>query len=71
MSFKKSQNNQIKSLCIGICEIEVDSGLCSGCLRNINEIITWAILSEEARDQIVNRLHLRKIENSANEDRTK
>jgi len=61
MSTKMSQNNQIKSPCIGICEIEVDSGLCLGCLRDINEIIVWATLSDEMRDEIMATLYLRKI----------
>jgi uncharacterized protein len=37
------------SPCIGICSMDQESGLCSGCLRTIDEIAGWGGASEQAR----------------------
>jgi predicted Fe-S protein YdhL (DUF1289 family) len=31
----------VPSPCINVCEIAPDTGLCRGCLRNIDEIANW------------------------------
>jgi predicted Fe-S protein YdhL (DUF1289 family) len=31
----------VPSPCISLCEMAPDTGLCRGCLRNIDEIIKW------------------------------
>jgi predicted Fe-S protein YdhL (DUF1289 family) len=31
----------VPSPCISLCDMAPDTGLCRGCLRNIDEIIAW------------------------------
>ncbi|MGF1562236.1 MAG: DUF1289 domain-containing protein [Geminicoccaceae bacterium] len=50
----------IPSPCIGICKLERDTGLCSGCLRTIEEIAGWSGYSEAERLHIVNALRHRR-----------
>lgn len=40
---------EIESPCIKICVIEPKSRLCTGCLRSIDEIGAWSLMSPEAR----------------------
>ena len=37
----------VPSPCISLCEMAPDTGLCRGCLRNIDEIIAWGSASDE------------------------
>ncbi|MFI0396906.1 DUF1289 domain-containing protein [Paracoccus jiaweipingae] len=46
--------------CIGICDIDGASGLCIGCLRNIDEIIAWGGLTPDQRRAIIADLPGRK-----------
>lgn len=32
----------VPSPCISLCEMAPDTGLCRGCLRTIDEIISWS-----------------------------
>lgn len=36
----------VPSPCISLCEMAPDTGLCRGCLRTIDEIISWSSASE-------------------------
>jgi len=42
------------SPCIDVCRIDPDSGLCTGCLRTLDEIAGWAGYSDEEK-RVVNR----------------
>ena len=46
----------MKSPCINICQIDTKSGLCTGCLRTLDEIASWASYSEAKRNQILAEL---------------
>ena len=46
------------SPCISVCAIGVD-GLCSGCLRDLNEIAGWARMSPAEQWRVVARLEER------------
>ena len=46
-----AQNRQqpVPSPCISICRMDPDNGLCLGCWRDIDEIITWGRLDEDGK----------------------
>jgi len=48
------------SPCIGLCRIDAASGLCSGCLRSLDEIALWSQLSNPQRAKIMAGLSARK-----------
>ena len=39
----------VSSPCIDVCRIDDSSGLCSGCLRTLDEIATWSQLGDDAK----------------------
>ena len=39
--------NKIISPCVGVCEIDVQSQLCIGCLRSTDEIAMWPQIDYE------------------------
>jgi predicted Fe-S protein YdhL (DUF1289 family) len=39
----------VPSPCVSICTMDPASGLCLGCLRTIDEIATWSMMSEAAK----------------------
>lgn len=50
----------IDTPCIGICDIDTASGLCIGCLRDIDEIIAWGGMPPDRRRAIMAELPGRK-----------
>jgi predicted Fe-S protein YdhL (DUF1289 family) len=42
--------------CVKVCVVDTESGLCLGCLRTLDEIATWASLTDEDRAAIVGQL---------------
>jgi uncharacterized protein len=50
----------MKSPCINICQIDQTRGLCTGCLRTLDEIAGWAGYSDKKRDEIMSDLSRRK-----------
>ncbi|HQR04127.1 MAG: DUF1289 domain-containing protein [Proteobacteria bacterium] len=43
---------QVTSPCCGICELDPDSGLCTGCYRTLDEIACWCMADEAVRRAI-------------------
>jgi predicted Fe-S protein YdhL (DUF1289 family) len=39
----------IASPCINVCKMDAQSGLCTGCLRTIDEITVWSRLDDRRR----------------------
>jgi predicted Fe-S protein YdhL (DUF1289 family) len=39
----------VPSPCISLCEMDKQTGLCRGCLRTIDEIMTWGSASDEVK----------------------
>jgi uncharacterized protein len=56
----------IKTPCVGICEIDIGSQLCRGCRRSKAEIGAWIAMSNEEREDLMDLLHFRSIENGEN-----
>lgn len=48
------------SPCIKICVIDRQRGLCTGCLRTLDEIAAWSRLTPEARRRIMDDLPARR-----------
>lgn len=43
----------IATPCINICRMDKQSGLCTGCLRTIEEITIWSRTDDETRQRIL------------------
>lgn len=52
--------SDIESPCIQVCRIDAQSGLCTGCLRTLDEIAGWATLSATERDAVMAALPSRE-----------
>ena len=48
------------SPCIRVCKIDAQNGLCTGCLRTLDEIAAWSRLDDAAKTRIYSDLELRK-----------
>ena len=42
-------HHPVPSPCVSVCRMDPHSGLCLGCWRNIDEIITWGRMGEEGK----------------------
>ena len=51
----------IKSPCKKICQLDMKTGLCKGCLRNQSEISGWITMSEVEKKNVLKKLILRKL----------
>ena len=49
------QEQQMQSPCVGICEVQ--EGTCTGCLRTLDEIRDWTTMTQEERDNIMERIN--------------
>ena len=45
----------IVSPCVNICEMG-DDGLCDGCLRTLDEIAAWGVMSPQLRLHVIDEL---------------
>jgi len=59
----------MKSPCINICQIERATGLCTGCLRTLDEIAGWAGYSDDKRTEVLSDLKRRRAAAAATEER--
>ncbi|MEM7070649.1 MAG: DUF1289 domain-containing protein [Pseudomonadota bacterium] len=50
----------IPSPCVGVCQLDDQTGFCKGCLRTSNEIAIWRSTSNAERYQIVQDLRDRR-----------
>lgn len=50
------KRDEVESPCIKVCVIHPQSRLCTGCLRSINEISTWNIMSADERRAVLAEL---------------
>ncbi|MEO0421468.1 MAG: DUF1289 domain-containing protein [Pseudomonadota bacterium] len=53
-SSSTSASPQVKSPCIGVCELDM-AGICLGCGRSGEEITVWSRASDALRQEIVDR----------------
>jgi uncharacterized protein len=50
----------LKSPCVKVCLMSPESGLCTGCLRTLDEIARWSAMSDAEREQVFLLLEKRK-----------
>ena len=52
----------VPSPCISMCEMAPDTGLCRGCLRNIDEIIAWGGANDDYKRAVWTQIRRRESE---------
>ncbi|WP_265499328.1 DUF1289 domain-containing protein [Paracoccus beibuensis] len=50
----------IASPCVGICTLDDDLRICTGCYRSLDEIASWGSLPPEARRRVIRDLPRRR-----------
>ena len=50
----------LRSPCIGVCRLDVETGFCEGCYRTIEEIANWSTLSDDGKRAVWLELRLRR-----------
>lgn len=50
----------IATPCINVCVLDQATGLCRGCGRTVDEIASWARMSDAERERIMNELPQRQ-----------
>lgn len=49
-----------RSPCTGVCELSADTGLCRGCLRTMDEIMSWPALGPAGKRRLLDQLARRR-----------
>ncbi|HWK46135.1 MAG TPA: DUF1289 domain-containing protein [Stellaceae bacterium] len=50
----------IVSPCSGVCVLNVESGLCRGCWRQLDEIAGWAAMTDPERLRVMRNVEQRR-----------
>ena len=58
----QAQANRLPSPCISVCEMSLSGGLCRGCLRTLEEIASWAALSDADKRIVWARIEARALQ---------
>ena len=63
---KPGPDGRVPSPCISVCRMEEATGLCAGCLRTLDEIAMWSVLTDDERravwaDLAARAAHLRAL----------
>lgn len=56
MAVSGSVSKTVESPCVRLCRIDKSSGLCTGCMRTLDEIARWSSMGDEARKVVMNGL---------------
>jgi len=48
------------SPCINVCQVDVERGWCTGCLRTLDEIADWSQSSDAEKRAVLERLAKRR-----------
>lgn len=51
----------VQSPCISICRMHEASGWCEGCLRTLDEIAAWSVLSDADKQAVLVELSRRRV----------
>ncbi len=54
-------NDAVASPCISICRMDEVSGLCEGCLRNLDEIAFWSVLDNDDKRTVLAQIEQRRL----------
>ena len=60
------KKKHIISPCVGVCSIELESGLCIGCLRSSSEIAMWPQIDSQRALKIIKEIKNRSIAKKLN-----
>ena len=52
--------SEIASPCVRICRMDLDRGVCIGCMRTLDEISYWTRLAPGEREQVMAKLPARR-----------
>ena len=52
----------LSSPCIGVCSMDSEAGVCSGCLRTRDEIAAWPTMPDVEKQQLLQVLERRLAE---------
>ena len=50
----------VPSPCNNVCRMNPDTGLCEGCLRTLDEIANWSVMSDAEKRTVLAQLSARK-----------
>jgi predicted Fe-S protein YdhL (DUF1289 family) len=50
----------IASPCVNVCKMNQATGLCEGCLRNLDEIAGWSLYSAAEKRAVLEQLSARR-----------
>ena len=65
MNIASTESSMIESPCIKVCKLDQATGLCTGCLRSVDEIRSWREASNEQKQAIVAAAQQRRLHNLA------
>lgn len=51
---------EVESPCVDVCRIDPATGLCTGCLRTLDEIVDWAAADRAAKLAVLERVARRR-----------
>jgi len=51
---------KVASPCLNICRMNPETGLCEGCLRTLDEIAAWSVLTDAQQRDVLAQLPARK-----------
>lgn len=57
---KPELDTSVPSPCVMVCDIDTDVGLCRGCLRDIDEIREWIIMTRNEKLGVLAKIEQRK-----------
>jgi hypothetical protein len=52
--------HQVASPCVNVCQLDPQTGYCMGCMRTIEEIADWLEMTDEEKQQVLDRIEQRK-----------
>mgnify|MGYP003558364517 CR=1 FL=1 len=56
-----AQPASVPSPCVSVCRMDAASGWCEGCLRTIDEIAAWSVLSDDDKRAVWVLLEQRRV----------
>lgn len=59
-ALRPNQELPVPSPCINVCQVDVERGWCTGCLRTLEEIANWAQSSNAEKLAVLDRLVARR-----------
>lgn len=59
---KPEIDRSVPSPCVMVCNLDSETGFCEGCLRSMDEIREWMILSREEKLAVLEKVDQRRKE---------